>query len=235
MLFRYFNVMIFVGFVLTPLYKESPMMKIAPSLLSADFADLKNEIIRLDEAQADAIHLDVMDGHFVPNLTFGPCVIKALRPYTKLPLDAHLMVQNPDDMLEWFALAGADIITVHAEVCPHLDKTIDAIHALGLKAGVALNPSTSESVLEYILDKIDLILVMTVNPGFGGQQFMDNQLDKISKIRKLIGARDIILSVDGGINPMTASLAKAAGADMLVAGTAVFSGGDYAQNIKALR
>lgn len=211
------------------------MIKIAPSILSADFADLKNEIIKLDEAKADMIHLDVMDGNFVPNLTFGPCVIKSIRPYTKLMFDAHLMVDNPDKMLEWFALAGADIITVHAEVCPHLDKTLDAIHKLGVKAGVALNPSTSESVLEYVLDKLDLILVMTVNPGFGGQQFMENQLEKIAKVKKMIGSRNIILSVDGGINPMTASEAISAGADMLVAGSAIFSGNDYAKNISALR
>ena len=211
------------------------MVMIAPSILSADFSDLRNEIIRLDEANADVIHLDVMDGCFVPNLTFGPCVIKAIRPYTKLPFDVHLMVKNPDEMLEWFALSGADWITVHAEVCPHLDKTIDAIHNLGLKAGVSLNPSTSENVLEYILDKVDLILVMTVNPGFGGQSFMKNQLDKITKIRKLIGNRKIILSVDGGINPMTSAEATAAGADMLVAGTSIFTGNDYARNINALR
>jgi len=211
------------------------MVMIAPSILSADFANLKDEILRLDESNADVIHLDVMDGHFVPNLTFGPAIVKAIRSYTKLPFDVHLMVNNPDEMLEWFALAGADWLTVHAEVCPHLDKTIDAIHELGLKAGVSLNPSTSENILEYIIDKVDLILVMTVNPGFGGQSFMENQLEKISKIRKLIGTRDIILSVDGGINPMTAAKAIAAGASMLVAGSAVFGGEDYAKNIAALR
>ncbi len=211
------------------------MVWIAPSLLAANFADLKNEVLRINNAGADMLHLDIMDGNFVPNLTFGPGVIKAIRPYTNIPFDAHLMVQNPDDMLEWFALAGADFITVHAEVCPHLDKTIDAIHALGLKAGVALNPSTSESVLEYVIDKLDLILVMTVNPGFGGQTFMENQLEKITKVKKLIANRDIILSVDGGINPMTSAMAIAAGADMLVAGSAIFTSDDIAKNIKALR
>ena len=211
------------------------MVMIAPSILSADFSDLKNEILRLDEAGADVIHLDIMDGHFVPNLTFGPSLVKAIRPYTKLPFDVHLMVSNPDEMLEWFAVSGADLITVHEEACPHLDKTIDAIHSLGLKAGVALNPSTPETVLEYIIDKLDLILVMTVNPGFGGQSFMENQLDKIAKIKKMIGNRKIILSVDGGINPMTGAQAVAAGADLLVAGTAIFAGGNYAKNIEDLR
>lgn len=211
------------------------MVRIAPSLLAANFADLKNEILRINKTRADMLHLDIMDGNFVPNLTFGPGVVKAIRPYTNIPFDAHLMVQNPDDMLEWFALAGADIITVHAEACPQLDKTIDAIHTLGLKAGVALNPSTSESVLKYVIDKLDLILVMTVNPGFGGQKFMEGQLEKITRVKKLIGNRDIILSVDGGINPMTSAMAIAAGADMLVAGTAIFSGDDIANNIEALR
>lgn len=211
------------------------MVRIAPSLLAANFADLKNEILRINKTRADMLHLDIMDGNFVPNLTFGPVVIKSIRPYTNIPFDAHLMVQNPDDMLEWFALAGADIITVHAEACPQLDKTIDAIHTLGLKAGVALNPSTSESVLKYVIDKLDLILVMTVNPGFGGQKFMEGQLEKITRVKKLIGNRDIILSVDGGINPMTSAMAIAAGADMLVAGTAIFSGDDIANNIEALR
>ncbi len=211
------------------------MVKIAPSILSADFADLKNEIIRLDEAGADLIHIDVMDGNFVPNLTIGPAVVKAMRPYTGLPFDVHLMVSRPDDMIPWFANAGADIITVHAEVCPHLDKTLAAIRKLGKKAGVSLNPSTSENVLEYIMDNLDLVLVMTVNPGFGGQSFMENQLTKIAKIREMIGSGAVALEVDGGINAMTGAEAVAAGADILVAGTAVFAGGDYRRNIDALR
>ncbi len=211
------------------------MTIIAPSILSADFADLKNEILRLNDAQADMIHLDIMDGHFVPNLTFGPAVVKALRPYTNLPFDVHLMVDNPELLISEFAKAGADIITVHAEAYPHLDKVLSEIRKLGCKAGISLNPSTPEDILEYIMDKLDLILVMSVNPGFGGQKFIPSQLEKISRIKKRIGERQIILEVDGGINALTAAEAVAAGADALVAGTAVFEGGDYAKNIAALR
>ena len=211
------------------------MTIIAPSILSADFADLKNEILRLNDAQADMIHLDIMDGHFVPNLTFGPAVVKALRPYTNLPFDVHLMVDNPELLISEFAKAGADIITVHAEAYPHLDKILSEIRKLGCKAGISLNPSTPEDILEYIMDKLDLILVMSVNPGFGGQKFIPSQLEKISRIKKRIGERQIILEVDGGINALTAAEAVAAGADALVAGTAVFEGGDYAKNIAALR
>lgn len=212
------------------------MVKIAPSLLpAADFANLGKEIESLDQAGADLIHLDVMDGHFVPNLTFGAGVIKSIRPYTKLPFDVHLMVSNPDEVLPWFIAAGADIITVHAEATHHLDRTLGTIRSFGLKAGVSLNPSTHESVLEYVLDKLDMVLVMSINPGFGGQKFIENSLEKIKRIKHMIGDRNIEIEVDGGINAMTAAQCISAGADILVAGSSVFVGGEYAQNIASLR
>lgn len=211
------------------------MVQIAPSILSADFGNLESEIRKLDQAGADMIHIDVMDGHFVPNLTIGAPVVKSLRPHTELPFDVHLMVDNPDSMVAWFADAGADIITIHAESTPHLDRTLSFIRSLGCKAGISLTPSTPEDVLRYVLDKVDLILVMTVNPGFGGQKFIPSQLGKISRIKEMCAGRDILLEVDGGINPLTAAECIAAGATVLVAGTSVFANGDYAKNIEALR
>lgn len=213
-------------------------IRIAPSILSADFARLGEEVAAVTKAGADFIHVDVMDGHFVPNLTIGPAVVKALKPHTKLPLDVHLMVSCLD-LIPEFAAAGADIITVHAEATPHLDRAISQIKSLGKKAGVSICPSTHESVLEYVMGQVDLILVMTVNPGFGGQSFLPSQLRKIQSIRAMITAkkRSIMLEVDGGINPETATQVIAAGADVLVAGSAVFTGlaSDYAQNIADLR
>ena len=212
---------------------------ISPSILSADFARLGKEVRAIDEAGADWIHVDVMDGHYVPNLTIGPAVVKALRPHTGKPFDVHLMVSPVDTWLEAFAEAGADIITVHPEAGPHVHRTVQAIKALGKKAGISLNPGTPAKMLDYLIDEIDLVLVMSVNPGFGGQSFIASQLKKIATVRKMIdgSGRDIRLEVDGGVTPETARPCVEAGADVLVAGSATFRGGPqaYARNIAALK
>jgi ribulose-phosphate 3-epimerase len=214
-------------------------IKIAPSILSADFAKLGEEVRAISDAGADYVHVDVMDGHFVPNLTIGPVVIKSIRPTSKLPFDVHLMIENPDASIESYARAGADIITVHAEACTHLNRTLHHIKSYGKKCGVSIVPTTPASVLEYIMDEVDLILIMTVNPGFGGQSFIASQLDKIRQVRNMISksGREIDLEVDGGINADTAKKAIEAGADVLVAGSAVFTGdaSKYSENILALR
>ena len=213
------------------------MVKIAPSILSADFSKLGSEIKDVERGGADWIHIDVMDGHFVPNITIGPLIVEAVRPITKLTLDVHLMIENPDQYIEAFAKAGADYITVHAEACTHLHRTIQLIKSFGVKAGIVLNPATPPSVLEYVLEDIDMVLLMSVNPGFGGQAFIPSVLDKIEQVRSMIDEKglDVEIEIDGGVNPETARLCVERGATVLVAGSAIYNKEDRKQAIAEIR
>lgn len=213
------------------------MIKIAPSILSANFSKLGEEIKTVEKGGADYIHIDVMDGHFVPNITMGPLIVEAVRPVTKLPLDVHLMIEHPDSYIDSFAKAGADSISVHVEACPHLHRTIQHIRSQKVKAGVALNPATPVEMIRHVLEDIDLVLLMTVNPGFGGQQFIDSVLPKIRQVRQLVEEKelDIEIEVDGGINPETAKLCVDAGASILVAGSAIYNQTDRQEAISLLR
>lgn len=213
------------------------MVRIAPSILSADFAKLGEEIKEVEAGGADWIHVDVMDGHFVPNITIGPLIVEAVRPVTKLPLDVHLMIENPDLYIEAFAKAGADYITVHAEACPHLHRTLQLIRSFGVKPGVVLNPATPASVLEYIIEDLDLVLLMTVNPGFGGQSFIHSVVPKIREVKEMIEGKglDVLIEIDGGVNTETAKLCVNAGADVLVAGSAVYNKSNRQQAIADIK
>ncbi|QRG65655.1 ribulose-phosphate 3-epimerase [Brevibacillus choshinensis] len=214
------------------------MVKIAPSILSADFARLGEEILDVERGGADWIHVDVMDGHFVPNITIGPLIVDAIRPVTKLPLDVHLMIENPDRYIPEFAKSGADWITVHQEACPHLHRTLHLIKEQGVKAGVVLNPATPLATLEHVLTDLDMVLLMTVNPGFGGQKFIHNVVPKIKELRRMLDERGlghVEIEIDGGVNAETARLCEEAGATVLVAGSAVFNQKDRAQAIAAIR
>ncbi|MFD0771047.1 ribulose-phosphate 3-epimerase [Bacillus sp. CGMCC 1.60114] len=213
------------------------MIKIAPSILSADFSRLGEEIKDVEKGGADYIHVDVMDGHFVPNITIGPLIVEAIRPITSLPLDVHLMIENPDQYIPAFAKAGADIITVHVEACPHLHRTIQLIKSQGIKAGVVLNPHTPVSMIEHVLEDIDMVLLMTVNPGFGGQKFIHSVLSKIKQVADMVRERNlqVEIEVDGGVNVETAKLCVEAGANVLVAGSAVYNQKDRGAAIAAIR